>query len=180
MEAADLHRMSPTMISSLPPKRSARHSKARLSARRIRIPNARCPGCPGSLPVSADGIATTSRPVRRPCEPDGPNLPTGRKAIVLQWLCKMCESRSPLAGEGAFAKRRRVGGGHERDLNWLRSALQSDLQRHHPRLAPTPTLPPQARERERSAGAALPQGEKGRKGCVRDASRRVRASSHPP
>src|SRR6266851_4592617 len=94
MEAADLHRMSPTMISSLPPKRSARHSKARLSARRIRIPNARCPGCPGSLPVSADGIATTSRPVRRPCEPDGPNLPTGRKAIVLQWLCKMCESRS--------------------------------------------------------------------------------------
>src|ERR1700682_2121598 len=99
MEAADPHRMSPTMTSSPPPKRSARHSRATLSARRIRIPNTRWPGCPGSLPVSADGIATTSRPVQRPCEPAGPNSPTGPKAIVLQWLCKMCESRSP-PGEG--------------------------------------------------------------------------------
>src|SRR6266700_2730718 len=99
MEAADLHRMSPTMISSLPPKRSARHSKAKLSARKIRIPNARWPGCPGSLPVSADGIATTSRPVQRPCERAGPSSPTGPRVIVLQWLSKMCESRS-LRGEG--------------------------------------------------------------------------------
>src|SRR6202048_3087199 len=104
MEAADPHRMSPTMISSPPPKRAVRHSKATLSARRIRIPNTRWPGCPGSLPVSADGIATTSRPVQRPCEPAGPNSPTGPKAIVLQWLCKMCESRS-LVGEGGSNER---------------------------------------------------------------------------
>src|SRR5450755_538031 len=88
------------MISSPPPKRSARHSKARPNARRIRIPNGRWPGCPGSLLVSADGIATTSRPVQRPCEPAGLSSPTGLKAIVLQWLCKMCESRSSRGRDG--------------------------------------------------------------------------------
>src|ERR1700681_2008187 len=106
MEAADQHRMSPMMISSPPPKRSAQPSKAKLNARRIRIPNARWLGWPGSPLVSADGIATTNRPVQRPCAPAGLSSPTGPKAIVLQWLCKMCESRSP-PGEGKKALRRR-------------------------------------------------------------------------
>jgi hypothetical protein len=64
------------------------------NARKIRIRRARLPGSPGSLPVWAVGTATTSRPVRRPCEPGGPGSPLWQMAMLLRWQRKTSESRS--------------------------------------------------------------------------------------
>ncbi len=67
--------------------------EGRTERQKIHIRHARSLGSPGSSPVSVAGIVTTSRRVQRPCEPAGPNLPTERKAMLLQWLGKMHKSR---------------------------------------------------------------------------------------
>src|SRR5216684_964565 len=99
MEADGPH---PTLLTrhSLPPQRSSGPLlKEKRNARKIRIRRVRSLGSPGLLPAWADGIATTSHPVQRPCEPAGPGSPQWPKAIPLLWLLKMSESRR-LAGRG--------------------------------------------------------------------------------
>jgi hypothetical protein len=60
--------MSSIKASPRPSKSCRESSKARPSGKRTRIPPARSPSSPGSLPASVAGIATTSPPDQRPCE----------------------------------------------------------------------------------------------------------------
>src|SRR5215470_18408438 len=106
-EARDLRPMSPTQTSSRLQKPLARRLKEELRVRKIHIPYTRSLGSPGLSLASADGIATTSHPVQRPCEPAGTGSPRGlpvtqsaelrasRSAMLLEWLNKIRESGSP-------------------------------------------------------------------------------------
>jgi len=65
--------------------------KTRVSKTPIRA--TRSLGSPGSLPVSADGTATTNLPDPKPCAPDGPSSLPWQRASSSPFRRQMCESR---------------------------------------------------------------------------------------
>src|ERR1700737_3487895 len=87
--------MSPIKISSPRPKPSARRLKVKQLAKKIPIRHVLLLGSLGSPPVSEDGIAIIRSQVQRPCELVGTNSKPWQPGMLLQWLGKMRESRSP-------------------------------------------------------------------------------------
>src|SRR5215510_9520807 len=95
MAAGARHPTSSIKTSSSPLKPLARPSKETPHAKGTPMKQDRSLGSPGSSPASADGTATISPPVQRPCGPAGTNWPQWPQATRLLWPNTMCESRSP-------------------------------------------------------------------------------------
>src|SRR5260370_27800987 len=74
-------------------------SKVKLCVRKIPMKWAHWVGSPGSSHASEAGIVITNHQAQRPCKEDGTNSPPWQAAMLLRWLNKMYESRSP-SGEG--------------------------------------------------------------------------------
>src|SRR3974390_3324184 len=98
MEVPVRHRTSPMKILFVRPKPLARRLSAKRRANKTRIRPVLSLGSPGSPLALADGTAITNHQAQRPCERVGTNSKPWQRAIPLQTLDKIRESRRGRGG----------------------------------------------------------------------------------